>query len=158
MSDLAEALKYANTMFQRGILGIASALYALFVLLAPSLANRADVVLSSAADTALAAAAGVASISCQAVMLSNSQRLVIAGAFALNSACIFWRIFDSRPRIWWARGINFSTACLWVTVTAATLFVYGRPLPGAVGEIMLTITALYTLTRTDFNDRDRRSA
>lgn len=158
MSDLAEALKYANNLFQRGVLAIAAALYALFVVIAPSIANRADIVLSSAADLALASAAGAGAITCQAVMLTDGQKYVIAGIFALDSALLFWRIFDVQSRLWWARGINFATACLWVTIAAATLFVYGRPLPGAVGEIVLAIVSLYTLTRTDFTDRDRKNA
>lgn len=149
MSDLTEALKYASNLFQRGVLGIAAALYALFVLLAPDITTRADV--------ALAAAAGVAT-GCQAIMMSPEQKWVIAGAFALDSACIFWRIFDPVARLWWGRFINFGTACLWSTITGATLVAYGRPLPDAVGEIMLTLLALYTLTRTDLSAVDRRNA
>lgn len=149
MSDLADALKYANNLFQRGALGIAAALYAVFIVIAPDTGDRADIALTMA--TGMTA-------SCQAILLTPAQKWEMGGLFALNSFCIFWRLVDPVPRLWWARIINFSTACLWATVTAATLFAYGRPLPDAVGEIMLTIYALYTLTRTDLTARDRGNA
>jgi len=148
MNDLAEALKYANNLFQRGALGIAAALYAIFVVMAPSVTSRADI--------ALAAASGQV-VGCQAILLTTDQKWVLGTIFALDAVGIFWRIFDPVARLWWGRAVNLGTACLWATVTGATLFTYGRPLPDAVGEIMLTLTALYTLTRTDFTARDRRA-
>lgn len=149
MGDLAEALKYASTLFQRGMLGIAALLYAVFMLLAPHVASPADMVLAMAAGEAKG---------CQAILLTTEQRWTIAALFALDSVCIFWRIFDPVARVGWGRVINFSTACLWATVTGATLYAYGRPLPDAVGEIMLTLLALHTLTRTDLTTIDRRNA
>lgn len=149
MNDLAQALKYASNLFQRGMLAIAAALYAVFLVISPAVANKADLALQVAAGTIPG---------CQVVLLPAPQKWALAGVFALNSMCILWRMFDPAPRLWWGRVINFSTACLWVTVTGATLFTYGRPLPDSVGEIMLSLTALYTLTRTDLTSRDRVSA
>ena len=149
MGKLTEALKTADNLFQRGALGIAAALYAVFVVLAPDVASRADVLLAAAAGKATG---------CQAIRLTDSQKWAIGAAFALDAVAIFWRIFDPVARLWWGRAVNFATACLWATVTGATLFTYGRPLPDAVGEIMLTLTALYTLTRTAFKALDGRQA
>lgn len=150
MSDLAEALKYASNLFQRGMLGIAATLYAIFVMLAPSVNGSESLVIMAATD------AGI--LDCHAVLLTVGQRSAVTLIFAIDAALIFWRLFDPKPRIWWARIINFSTACLWTTVTGITLYTYRWPLPEAVGEIMLTIVSLYTLTRTDYSDRDRRVA
>lgn len=149
MNDLTQALKYASNLYQRGLLAIAAALYGIFLLISPEVVSRADLMLKSAA--------GLIS-GCQVVLLPPHQKFALAGVFLLNSFCIFWRMFDPKPRIWWGRATNFFSACLWLTVTGATLFTYGSPLPDAVGEIMLSLTALYTLTRTDFTARDRGSA
>lgn len=52
---------------------------------------------------------------------------------------------------------NLLTAGLWLTVTVASI-TYDAIWSENVGEIILTLTALYTLTRTDYTQGDRGSA
>jgi hypothetical protein len=144
MSDLTQALFYARTMFQRAFLALAASLYAIFTALGPDLSTFAP--------------------GCDAAHLPHSLVLppyykwIAAAVFGLNAGCLWWRIFDRTARVAWATVINLTTAGLWLTVTVASVFIYHEVWSENVGEIMLTLTALFVLTRTDLTAIDKGTA
>jgi hypothetical protein len=138
MNDVVQAFRFASNLFQRSALAIAATLYAVMTLFAPDTL--------SAHNTHAA------------LVFAPEQKYILAAIFGLDAACLWWRLADPVARLWWARAINGGTALLWVLVTGLTLYVYGRPLPDAVGLIMLSFTALYTTIRTDYTARDRQTA
>jgi hypothetical protein len=141
MSDFMQALKYARTLYPRALLALASTLYALFTAFGPDLAHYQF-------QGKLP----------HSLVLPDNYKFVAAALFGLDAFCLWWRIFDSKPRVVWATFINLLTAGLWLTVTVASIFLYDELWSENVGEIMLTLTALYTLTRTDYTTADRGSA
>lgn len=143
MSDFTQAIKYARTLYQRSALALASSLYALFTFFGPSKEQYLNV------DGAILP---------KLMILPEHYKILIAAIFALNAAGLWWRIFDAQPRVVWATIFNIMTAGLWLTLTVVSVFLYDAPWSDNVGEIILTLTALYTLTRTDYTQADRGSA
>ena len=141
MSEFIHALKTARTMYPRSVLALAATLYAIFTAFGPDLAHYQS--LGSVPHS---------------LVLPADYKLVAAGLFGLDAFGLWWRIFDSKPRLVWATVFNFLTAGLWLTVTVVSITLYDELLSENVGEIILTLTALYTLTRTDYTPADRGSA
>ena len=141
MNDFISSLKTARTMFPRSTMALASTLYALFTFFGPSLGHYAygDKLPHS-------------------LVMPPEYKYVAAALFAFNAAGLWWRIFDTKPRIVWATIFNIMSAFLWLTVTVVSLVLYDELWSENVGEIMLTLTALYTLTRTDYTIVDRGTA
>jgi hypothetical protein len=150
MSDIMQAIRYGTNIFPRSILALASTLYCIFSLLGPTYPTPSDLALAEAANSSI--------FNGQIAHFSTLQMLIVAFIFGLNAVLLWWRIFDSHARLWPARLINYFTACLWVTVTGATIYAYGWLLPSCVGEIMLALISLHALTRTDYTTRDRETA
>lgn len=141
MNDIMEALKYSNNLYARIILALASTLYAVFTMFGPP-------------PDAYVMVDGYAKF-LPVPPYHNWQVILI---FGINAALLWWRIFDSKPRIVAARLINYLNALLWVLVCLFSIFVYGEPLADNAGKIVLTLVSLHMLTRTDYNFRDRGSA
>lgn len=139
MNDLTQAIKFARTLYQRAFLALAATLYAVLTAIGPD-------------------ASSTLGDHCGHIILPPYYKWVAAGLFALDALCLWWRIFDSTPRLVWATLINAGTAVLWLTVTVAGLAVYGQVWSENVGEIMLTLTALFVLTRTDYTALDKGTA
>lgn len=139
MNELTQAIKFARTMYQRAFLALAATLYSVLTAFGPD-------------------GHTVTTCNCGHIILPPYYKWVTAAVFALNALCLWWRIFDHTPRIVWATVINASTAILWLTVTVAGLAVYGQVWSENVGEIMLTLTALFVLTRTDYTPLDKGTA
>lgn len=78
--------------------------------------------------------------------------------FLIVAALAWWRIFDRKPRVWIALLVNLSVAALWITIATANLFFHGDSLANNVGEIMICVTSLFVLTRTDLTAIDKGSA
>lgn len=78
--------------------------------------------------------------------------------FLVVAALAWWRIFDHRPRVWIALLVNLSVAALWITIAAANILIHGDSLADNVGEIMICVTSLFVLTRTDLTAIDKGSA
>lgn len=89
-------------------------------------------------------------------LMSGATPALWAAVFAANSAALWWRIFDRRPRPHFGRLINASTAALWLMVTIATMVDFGF-LAGA-GDMTLTIMAFWVVIRTDLTTTDRETA
>lgn len=141
MNDFVHAIKTARTMYPRSILALAATLYCIFTLFAPDLAHYQAVGKMP-----------------HSLMFPNNYKLVVASVFGLDAFGLWWRIFDSKPRVVWATLFNILTAGLWLTVTVVSITMYDQLLSENVGKITLTLTALYTLTRTDYTPADRGSA
>ena len=140
MRELAQVLRFARTLYQRAFLALAATLYAMATALGPDL------------HSAVACNCG------HSILLPPYYKWVAASLFGLDALCLWWRILDPIPRVVWATVINGATAVLWLTVTVAGLAVYGQGWSENVGEIMLTLTALFVLTRTDYTDVDKGTA
>lgn len=138
MSEFTLAMKFARTMYQRAFLALAATLYSFATTLGPDLSSTACTV--------------------GHVILPPYYQGVVAGLFGVDALALWWRIVDPKPRIWWATFINAATAVLWLTVTVAGLAVYGQVWSENVGEIMLTLTSLFVLTRTDYTALDKGTA
>lgn len=141
MNDFVQVLKYARTLYQRSMLALASTMYAVFTLFAPNLETYQYV--GNLPHN---------------LVLPEHYKLVVAAVFGLNAVMSWWRIFDDKARVAWGTITNIMTAFLWLTVTMVSILVYAQPWSANVGEIMLTLTAFYTITRTDYTSADRGSA
>jgi hypothetical protein len=141
MSEFIQAIKTARTMYPRTILALAATLYSIFTAIGPDLAHYA-----------------YAGRLPHSLVLPANYKWVAAALFALDAFGLWWRIFDAKPRVVWATLFNFLTAGLWLTVTVASITLYDELWSENVGEIILTLTAWYTLTRTDYTPSDRGSA
>lgn len=141
MKELTQAIKFARTMYQRALLALASTLYAIFTALGPDLSQvtYCDHLPHS-------------------LIFPPYYKWIAAATFALDAVCLWWRIFDYRPRVVWATLINIGTATLWLSVTLASVLIYDEVWSENVGEIMLTLTALFVLTRTDYTALDKGTA
>lgn len=87
--------------------------------------------------------------------------LVWAAIFGLDAVCLWWRIFDTVPRVSWAYAINITTVALWGSVTYGLTKsgdALGMLLPCLTGYIILTLMALIMVFRTEATRRDRGSA
>jgi len=81
--------------------------------------------------------------------------------FLLDGFCLWWRIFDSSPRVGWAYTVNVSTTALWASVTYglyASAYSYWPILPVLTGYIVLTIMSFISTLRTEATTRDRGHA
>jgi len=143
MGDLAEVLRYAGTLYQRAFLALAATLYAITTAFSPNLEGYVYCTGGKLPNN---------------IILPQHQGFVLAVLFAADATALWWRIWDTTPRIVWGTIVNFYTAVLWLTVTVAGLFVYDGVWSANVGEIMLTLTSLWVLTRTDYNARDKGTA
>lgn len=141
MNELTQAIKFARTFYQRAFLALAATLYAVFTALGPDLATF-----------------DFCGQHPHAIVLPPYYKWVAAAVFGLDAICLWWRLIDPVARVVWATVINGVTAVLWLTVTIAGLAVYGQVWSENVGEIMLTLTALFVLTRTDYNALDKGTA
>ena len=140
MRDIFMSLRFASNTFNRVFLATASSLYAILTAIGPDLSNSGSV------------------LAYQALVLSSGTKWPFAALFGLNAFCIWWRLFDRRPRVIWAAIINVFTAVLWSSLTAAEIYIYGRPLPDSVGEIMITFVAFFSAVRTLKTENDRVTA
>lgn len=140
MNEIAHAMRFASNTFQRLILAVAASIYAITTAAGPDLA-------SSHAPQAY-----------RALVLSSGYKWVFAAVFALDAFCLWWRLFDHTPRVTWAFVINIFTAMLWVTIAMSTIAVYGSFLPDATGEVVLALTALFSMVRTNQTITDRGTA
>lgn len=61
---------------------------------------------------------------------------------------VFWRVFDTRPRVRWAIAINVLGCYLWFTLTIATNLSMGRFIPGSSLEVITCLFAAWALIRT----------
>lgn len=141
MGDLAEVLRYAGTLYQRAFLALAATLYAVTTAFGPNLATY-----SYCGNLP------------HNIILPPHYEWVLAFFFGADATALWWRIWDTTPRVVWGTIVNFYTAVLWLTVTVAGVFVYDGVWSANVGEIMLTLTSLWVLTRTDYNARDKGTA
>lgn len=140
MNEIAHAMRFASNTFQRLILAVAASIYAITTAAGPDLSgSRAPQVY-------------------QALVLSSGYKWVFAAVFALNAFCLWWRLLDSTPRVKWAFAINIFTAALWVTIALATIATYGAFLPDATGEVVLALTALFSMVRTNKTITDKGTA
>lgn len=141
MNDITQALRYARTFYQRCFLALASSLYSVFTLCGPALETYTY---------------------CgplpRNLVLPQHFKYVAAAAFALDAVMLWWRIFDNRARVAWATITNIITAGLWLTITVSNVAVYHQVWSANVGEIMLTLTALFVLSRTDYTAIDKGTA
>lgn len=135
--DLTEAIKWGSSMNLRLILAVAATLYALLVILNPNYSWR---------DPSNIIKDHVSSLTPWAAM------------FALDAFCIWWRIFDTRPRVWWARIINIYTFALWFSLVAVTTSTLGYVSPDSTGEIIICLMAAWVAFRTDSTQRDKETA
>lgn len=142
MGQFTQVLRYAGTLYQRAFLAVAATLYALTTLLGPNL------------DTFQACSTKLPHV----LVLPPHYELWTAGFFAVDAAMLWWRIFDFKSRVVMGTIANFYTAMLWLSVTIAGLFVYDGVWSANIGEIMMTLTSLFVLTRTDYNASDKVSA
>jgi hypothetical protein len=78
--------------------------------------------------------------------------------FIIVGMLAWWRLFDRRPRIFVGTLVNLCVAALWITIASANLFVHRAPLADNVCEIMVCLTALFVLTRTDLTSADKGAA
>lgn len=145
MNELTQAMKFARTLYQRAFLAVAATLYAVLTAFGPDVHSRLACACNGLCH-------------CGHILLPPYYKWVTAGVFALDALCLWWRIFDPTPRLVWATVINATTAVLWLTVTVAGLAVYGQVWSENVGEIMLTLTSLFVLTRTDYTPLDKGTA
>lgn len=78
--------------------------------------------------------------------------------FVIVGAAAWWRLFDHRARVVIGTAVNLCVAALWFTITSANIFVHGDLLADNVGEIMVCLTSLFVLTRTDLTPTDKGAA
>lgn len=78
--------------------------------------------------------------------------------FVVAGCGMWWRIFDKKPRIFWGTAVNLFTTSLWVTITYANVMVHSQVVSDNIGEIMVCLTSLFVLTRTDLTIFDKGSA
>lgn len=141
MNELIKSLKTSRTMYPRAMLALAATLYAIFTAIGPDLSNYS-----------------YAGASPHSIILPFNYKFVAASVFALDAFGLWWRIFSTKPSIIWGTIFNILTAGLWLTVTIVSTVMYNGLLAENVGEIILTLNALYILTRTDYTPADRGSA
>lgn len=78
-----------------------------------------------------------------------------AAVFAINSALLWWRIFDRRPRAHLGRLINALTSTLWLAVTISTIA--GEGFLAAAGSMTFFLMSLWVSVRTDLTPSDKES-
>lgn len=141
MGELISTLKTARTMYPRSMLALAATLYAIFTAFGPDLSHYS-----------------YTGHLPHSLVLPANYKIVVAVLFAVDAFGLWWRIFDEKPRLVWATLFNILNAGLWLMVTVVSVTLYDELWSENVGEVILTLTALYTLTRTDYNASDRGSA
>lgn len=142
ISDITDALRYARTFYHRAFLAFASTLYAITLLLGPVLEQYKYCCGKLPHN----------------IILPENYKWVIASIFFADAALLWWRIVDKNPKVKIATVVNIFTAVLWITMTLTGIFVYDIPWSANVGEIMVSLTALFVVTRTDYNIVDKGTA
>lgn len=138
--DLRHELKYGSVLPSRFGLAIAATLYAILAWVSPDLSG-----VPRPADIG-------------SYVLLSGWKDGWAAVFALNAFCLWWRVFDSKPRLVWAALINLSTLALWVGMTGGTVMVSMHSTPEITGHIFVCLIALHTFLRTEFTSHDRDTA
>lgn len=141
MSDITQALKFARTLYQRAFLALAATLYCLFTAMGPDI--QSFVLCTSSPHH---------------IVFPPYYKWMVTALFGIDAICLWWRIFDPIARVVWATVINVATAAMWLTITITGLAIYGQLWSENVGEIMLTLTALFVLSRTDYTAVDKGTA
>lgn len=82
----------------------------------------------------------------------------LGGVFLIAGILAWWRVFDRKSRVVIGTLVNLFVAALWVSICAYNLFVHHDALTDNVGEIVVCVTSLFVLTRTDLTPSDKGAA
>ncbi len=135
--ELLRVVRSGSAMNLRALLALAATTYAVLTLWAPTYSWR---------DPSTIVKDHTPSLSLWAAM------------FGLDAFCLWWRILDSTPRIWWARLINVYTFALWFSLVGVTASTLGYLSPDSTGELILCVMAAWTAFRIDSTPLDKETA
>lgn len=138
--DLKDSLRFGSMLPFRWALAMASLCYAGLTAFGPEV-------------RALPNATTIGSL-----VLTSDWKWAWALAFLLDSALLWWRIFEDKSRPNWAAFTNILSLALWAGVLLGTVISSDILSPGLTGYVIFVMMSLQVLWRTEYTLRDRNTA